>query len=46
MNLDIKTAVQTAFYISIFGVLLGIVLGIRNIRSGRKLLYFKKRRDP
>jgi hypothetical protein len=45
MNLDIKTAVQTAFYISIFGVLLGIVLGIRNIRSGRKLLYFKKRRD-
>lgn len=45
MNLDIKTAVQTAFVLSIVGLILGLLLGFRNIRAGRKLLYFRKRQD-
>lgn len=45
MNLDIKTAVQVAFFLSVLGIILGLILGIRNIREGQKLLYFKKRQD-
>ena len=44
MNLDIRTGVQTAFVLAILGVFLGLILGIRNIRSGQKLVYFQKRR--
>lgn len=45
MNLDFSTAVQTAFYLFIFLGVLGIWLGIRTIRSGRKLLFFRKRQE-
>ncbi len=45
MNLDINTAVQTAFYLAILLGLLGLWIGIRAIRAGQKLLFFRKRRD-
>lgn len=45
LNLDIKTAVQVAFFLSVLGIILGVVLGVRSIREGRKLLYFRKRQD-
>ena len=45
MNLDIQTAVQVAFFLSVLGIILGLFLGIRSIREGRKLMYFRKRQD-
>ncbi len=45
MNLDINTAVQTAFYLVILGAVLSIWLGFRSIRAGQKLLFFRKRQE-
>lgn len=45
MNLDIKTFVQAAFFLALGGIALSLILGIRSIRSGRRLLYYRKRRD-
>jgi len=45
MNLDIRTAVQTAFFLLLAGLVLSVVLGIHTIRSGKRLLYFRKRRE-
>jgi hypothetical protein len=45
MNLDIRTAVQTAFFLTVIGVLLSGFLGIQSIRAGKRLLFFRKRRD-
>jgi hypothetical protein len=45
MGLDIKTAVQTAFFLAVIGLLLSFLLGVRAIRAGRKLQFFRKRRD-
>ena len=43
MQLDIQTAVQTAFVLSIIGCLGSLLYGIQNIRDGRKVLYYYKR---
>lgn len=45
MGLDIKTAVQTAFILALAGLVLSFWLGVRAIRAGRKLQFFRKRRD-
>jgi hypothetical protein len=45
MNLDISTAVQVAFFLAAAGFVLSSILGIRAIGSGRKLKFFRKRRD-
>lgn len=45
INLDIHTAVVTAFLLALFGVLISLWLGIRSIRAGRKLLYYHKRQE-
>jgi hypothetical protein len=45
MNLDIKTAVQTAFILAIAGTVLSFLIGYRSIRAGRKLFFFHKRHD-
>jgi hypothetical protein len=45
MGLDIKTAVQTAFLLALVGILLSSLIGIRAIQAGRKLQFFRKRRD-
>jgi hypothetical protein len=45
MNLDIHTGVLTAFLIVLAGALLSFWLGIQMIRSGRRLMFFRKRRD-
>ena len=43
MQLDIQTAVQTAFVLSVIGCLGSLLYGIQNIRDGRKILYYHKR---
>jgi hypothetical protein len=45
MNLDIHSAVQTALLIVLVAILLSVWLGVQSIRSGRKLPFFRKRRD-
>ena len=45
MNLDISTAVQVAFFLAAAGFVLSFILGIRAIGSGRRLKFFRKRRD-
>ncbi len=45
MNLDIHTGVVTAFWLSLVGVLVSLILGMRFIRAGQRLLYFRKRRE-
>ncbi len=44
-NLDIHTAVQTAFLLAILGIVLSLWIGFRAIRSGYRLPYFRKRND-
>ncbi len=44
-NLDIHTGVQAAFLISLLLSVLCFVLGIRTIRAGNRLQYFRKRHD-
>jgi len=45
MNLDFRTAFQTLLVLIIIAVILSILAGIRTIRSGQRLLYYRKRRD-
>ncbi len=45
MNLDIKTGLQTAIFLALLGVVISFYLGIRFIRTGRKLQFFRKRRE-
>lgn len=45
MNLDIKTFVQAAFFFAVGGFILSLILGVRSFRSGRQLMYFRKRRE-
>lgn len=45
MSLDIRTGVDTAFWLAVLGIAISLWLGFRFIRSGRKLLYFRKRRE-
>jgi type VI secretion system secreted protein VgrG len=45
MKLDIQTSVQTALIITVFLALLSLLLGVRSIRAGNRLQYFRKRRD-
>ena len=45
MNLDISTAVQTAFYLIILIAIISIWIGYRSIRAGQKLLFFRKRQQ-
>ena len=45
MNLDIATAIGMAFFLLLVGVLFSLYLGIRALVSGKKLLYFRKRRE-
>jgi hypothetical protein len=42
-NLDISTAVQTAFYIAVIGVVITIWIGLRSIQAGKRLTFFRKR---
>lgn len=44
MNLDIQTGVLTATILLLAAFLLATLVGINSIKSGRKLLYFRKRR--
>lgn len=45
MNLDIKTGIVTAIIIIGVAALLTVWAGIGSIRSGSRLMYFRKRRD-
>jgi hypothetical protein len=45
MNLDISTGVQTAVFLTLAGVVISLIVGIRTIQAGNKLLFFRKRRD-
>jgi len=45
MNLDIHTGVQTALMLTVLAVLISFVSGIRAIRKGRTLKFFRIRRD-
>jgi hypothetical protein len=45
MNLDIQTGILTATILILVGFLLTGFVGINSIRSGRRLLYFRKRRQ-
>jgi type VI secretion system secreted protein VgrG len=44
-NLDIKSAVTTAFFLAVIGGIITLLLGYRTIRSGMRLRFFRKRRD-
>lgn len=43
-DLDIKTAVQTAFFLAIFGIAASMWLIYRNINSAQRMPFFQKRR--
>ncbi|HEX9013976.1 MAG TPA: hypothetical protein VF813_10680 [Anaerolineaceae bacterium] len=45
MNLDIHSAVQTSLLIILVAILLTTWVGVRTIRSGAHLPFFRKRRD-
>ncbi len=45
MNLDISTGVQTAFFLTLAGVVISLIIGIRTIQAGNKLMFFRKRRN-
>lgn len=45
INLDISTGIQTAFIIAIIAVVLLIWAGIRSLRKGRELPFFRMRRQ-
>ena len=45
IELDIKTGVQTAILLALFFGLIFLYMGYRTVKSGRKLPYFRKRRD-
>ena len=43
MNLDIRTAVVTAIVLIVIGIFLAVASGIKAIKQGQKLLYYRKR---
>lgn len=45
MNLDIQTGIVTAIVIILFSALLAVLSGVRAIKSGQKLLYYRKRQQ-
>ncbi len=45
MDLDIKTGVQTAIILALLIGLLSLYFGFRTVKAGRRLPYFRKRRD-
>jgi hypothetical protein len=45
MKLDIRTAIQTAFLLTLLFGLLSLLLGIRSIQAGQRLQFFRLRRD-
>jgi uncharacterized membrane protein (UPF0182 family) len=45
LNLDIETALQVLFFLSVIGGLLAAIAGWNSIRSGSRLMFFRKRRD-
>jgi hypothetical protein len=45
MNLDIRTGALTATILFLTAFVISILVGINSIRAGRKLLYFRKRRQ-
>jgi len=45
MNLDIHSAIQTAFILLLVALVLVIWIGVRSIRAGNKLFYYNKRKQ-
>lgn len=45
MELDIKTAVNTAIILAVIGLIFSLFFGIRSIRKARTLKFFRMRRD-
>jgi len=45
MNLDIRTGVQAAFYLSLLGIAVCVWLAVRTLRASQKLMYFRKRQE-
>jgi hypothetical protein len=45
MSLDIHTAVQTALALSFIAIIISLVVGVRSIATGRKLKFFRMRRE-
>jgi type VI secretion system secreted protein VgrG len=45
LDLDIETALQVLFFLSVVGVILAGIAGWNSIRTGSKLMFFRKRRD-
>ena len=45
LNLDISAGVGTAFLLALGGAILSFILGVRLIRKGSRLVYFKKRQN-
>lgn len=45
MHLDIHTTVRTAFFLSLAGIVICLIVGVRSIRGARYLRYFKMRRE-
>ena len=45
MGLDIHTFVRTAFYLGLFGLVIFILFGVRSIRSGLRLQFYRKRQE-
>lgn len=43
MNLDIRTAVVTAVVLIVIGVFLAVTSGVKAIKQGQQLLYYRKR---
>jgi hypothetical protein len=45
LNLDIETALQVLFFLSVAGVILAALAGLRSIRAGSRLMFFRKRQE-
>ncbi len=44
-DMDIKAGLTTAIFLALFGVFFSLLIGIRSIRSGRRLKYFRLRQQ-
>ncbi len=44
MQLDIQTAVGLVFFLAVLGIILSFWLGVRSIKAGQRLSFFRKRR--
>ncbi|NMB53165.1 MAG: hypothetical protein GYA15_00555 [Leptolinea sp.] len=45
LNLDIETALQVLFFLSVIGVILAGLAGAQSIRAGLRLMFFRKRQE-